>query len=230
VSITVATTSAGQHDEAYRRKDRSYFSGACLDFVSCLPADPQASILEIGCGTGATGAMALHSGRAGEYVGVELLPEAAAEANDVLSQVLVGDVEQMAFDWQPAKFDALILSEVLEHLREPDALLRKLHRYVRPGGLVLASSPNISHWRVIAKLLQGDFPQHDRGVFDRTHLRWFTPASFVGLFEDAGYQVVWAGPVTPFSQRTQWVSRLMGGRYNHLCMTQICVQARRSAS
>ena len=43
---------------AYAAKDAAYFSGARADFVSRLPKAPDARILEIGCGTGATGALA----------------------------------------------------------------------------------------------------------------------------------------------------------------------------
>lgn len=227
MTTTLASTSHSPA-AAYATKDQSYFSGARVDFVSLLPSDPNAAVLEVGCGTGATGLLALKSGRAGRYVGVELVEDAAEQARTVLDDVIVGDVETMDLDFQPASFDVLILSEVLEHLREPKDVLRKLHRYVRPGGLVLASSPNISHWRVIAKLIGGHFPQADRGVFDRTHLRWFTPETFVNLFDEAGFPVVWAGPVTPFSSRTRLISRVTSGRFDHLFMTQICVAARRS--
>lgn len=212
---------------SYETKARSYFDRARVDFVHRLPLDPTATVLEIGCGTGATGALALKRGRAGRYVGVELFEGAAASARDVLSEVVVGDVEQLAFDWQPAQFDALILSEVLEHLREPWAVLQTLSRYVRPGGLVLASSPNVSHWRVIRELAQGRFPLADRGVFDRTHMRWFTPETFVAMFEDAGFSVDRVRPVTPFSPRTRMFSLLTGGRYDHLFMTQISIEAHR---
>ncbi|MEL7048377.1 MAG: class I SAM-dependent methyltransferase [Pseudomonadota bacterium] len=212
---------------AYAEKDTAYFSGARTDFVSCLPADGGSRVLEVGCGTGATGAYALAQGRASYYAGVELFPSAAVEAEAVLSDVIVGDVETLQFDWQPANFDALFLSEVMEHLREPAAVLEKLNRYLRPGALVLASSPNISHWRVIRELAKGRFPQEDRGVFDRTHLRWFTPESYCALFERAGFVVEWAGPVTPPSWRTRLISRLTGGALDHLFMTQVCLIARK---
>jgi ubiquinone/menaquinone biosynthesis C-methylase UbiE len=87
---------------SYEAKTRSYFDRARVDFVHRLPLDPTASVLEIGCGTGATGALALKRGRAGRYVGVELFEGAATSAREVLSEVVVGDVEQMEFDWQPA--------------------------------------------------------------------------------------------------------------------------------
>lgn len=224
----VTTTSADRADDLslfYSIKPASYFSNARADFVDRLPHDPTASILEIGCGTGATGAMALSEGRCGRYIGVELFEAAAAEARGVLSDVIVGNVETLSFDWQPATFDAVIFSEVLEHLVQPGDVLKNIARFVRPGGLLLASSPNISHWRVIRELIQGRFELADQGVFDRTHLRWFTPETFAVMIEDAGFVISEMGPVTPFSPKTEIISKLSGGRFDHLFMTQIAVIA-----
>ena len=213
--------------EAYRNKSPAYFSGARIDFVRRLPRDATASILEVGCGTGATGALALASGRAQRYTGIELLDIAANEARKVLTDVIVGDVERLELAFGPTTFDALILSEVLEHLIEPQRTLEKLLQSVRPGGLVLASSPNISHWRVIRELMQGRFNLAEQGVFDRTHMRWFTPSTFAQMFRDAGLRVESVGPVTPFAERTEMISRLTKGRYDHLFMTQIQIAARK---
>lgn len=218
---------AGTLSGFYAVKPATYFSGARADFVDRLPRDPTAQILEIGCGTGATGALALSEGCCARYVGVELFDSAAAEARDVLSEVIAGNVETLDFDWQPATFDAIILSEVLEHLVEPAAVLKRLSRFVRPGGMLLASSPNISHWRVIRELAMGRFQLAEQGVFDRTHLRWFTPDTFAELAENAGFEIEELGPVTPFSARTELLSNMTGGRFDHLFMTQIAMIARR---
>ncbi len=226
VEIATATPEDGPV-RFYRAKESRYFSGARADFVARLPEDKSARVLEIGCGTGATGALALCSGRAGHYTGVELFEGAAAEARQHLSDVIVGDVERLAFSWQPCTFDGMILSEVLEHLIEPWAVLRRLHPYLRPGALVLASSPNIAHWRVLRELWQGRFQLADQGVFDRTHMRWFTPESYATMFERAGYEVVRVYPVTPFAPRTALLSRWTQGRFDHLFMTQISLEARR---
>lgn len=217
------TGTAGDFSGFYAEKPDAYFSGARADFVRRLPRDPSAAILEIGCGTGATGALALKDGRCARYVGVELFEGAASEARKVLSEVITGNVETAAFDWQPASFDALILSEVLEHLVEPGRVLKELSRFIRPGGLVMASSPNVAHWRVIRELVAGRFNLAEKGVFDRTHMRWFTPDTFVDMFEQAGFDIEWVGPVTPFSERTRRFSRLTGGRFDHLFMVQIAV-------
>lgn len=222
---TRAVTHEGTLARAYDKKPESYFSKARADFVSRLPRDITASILEVGCGTGATGALALDRGCCGRYVGIELFESAAKEARDVLTDVLVGDVEKIDLPWRPASFDALILSEVLEHLVEPWRVLERLHTVLRPGALVLASSPNISHWRVIRELALGRFELADQGVFDRTHMRWFTPDTFAAMFERAGFRVQHVGPVTPFSERTRMISHWTNGRYDHLFMTQISIEA-----
>jgi ubiquinone/menaquinone biosynthesis C-methylase UbiE len=218
---------AGNFSGFYAVKPASYFSNARADFVDRLPHDPSARILEIGCGTGATGALALSEVRCGTYIGVELFEAAAIEAREVLSDVITGNVETLEFDWQPASFDAVIFSEVLEHLVEPGAALKKVARFVRPGGLLLASSPNISHWRVVRELIMGRFDLADQGVFDRTHLRWFTPHSFADMAEKAGFDILELGPVTAFSPRTELISRLTSGRFDHLFMTQIAMIAKK---
>jgi 2-polyprenyl-3-methyl-5-hydroxy-6-metoxy-1,4-benzoquinol methylase len=210
---------------AYQHKPDSYFAGARLDFVRLLPRDPTASILEVGCGSGATGALALAGGRAGRYVGIELFEKAATEARAVLTEVITGDVEKIALPFGPTEFDALIMSEVLEHLVEPQATLEKLAACMRPGAMVLASSPNISHWRVVRELLMGRFNLADQGVFDRTHLRWFTPDTFAAMFTRAGFAVQVVAPVTPFAARTRMISRLTSGRYDHLFFEQIALVA-----
>lgn len=226
--MSIATAPAGPLGAAaYADKPVSYFDGARADLVARLPESTFAAILEIGCGTGATGALALRERRCGRYCGVELFEGAAAEARRVLSEVVTGDVERLELPWQPGAFDALILSEVLEHLIEPGRLLRRLRPLLRQGGTVLASSPNISHWRVIAELMRGRFDLADRGVFDRTHMRWFTPRTFAAMFEEAGFVVSSVGPVTPFAPRTKLLSRLSGGGLDHLFMVQICLEARR---
>ena len=73
--------------------------------------------------------------------------------------------------------------DVLEHLIHPEEMLRNLLPTLKPEGLFLACIPNVQHWSVIANLIAGKWPQEDQGIFDRTHLRWFTRESIVQLTE-----------------------------------------------
>lgn len=211
----------------YDGKTDRYFAGARQDFVSMLPAGGDARVLEIGCGSGDTGALALAQGRAGHYTGVDISAKAAQKAAGILTEVLIGDVERMPLPWRPGSFDALILSEVLEHLVDPWAALARLSPLVKSGGVALASSPNVSHYSIVANLARGRFDLTDFGAMDRTHMRWFTPATYRGMFEGAGFTVEEVEPVTAFAARTRLLSRLTAGRLDHLFMRQIRLKARK---
>jgi 2-polyprenyl-3-methyl-5-hydroxy-6-metoxy-1,4-benzoquinol methylase len=214
----------------YADKPPSYFANARHDIVARLESGPEASVLELGCGSGGTARAVMAAHKAGRYVGIELSPSAAAAAADALDEVLVGDVETMDLSALSGRFDILIISEVLEHLTDPWTTLSRLATCLKPGGRVYSSSPNIAHWGVIRSLLGGRFDYAEKGVMDRTHLRWFTPRTYAELFRSAGFEVESVGPVTPLRPMPQLVDSLTGGRLRYLFYTQIMVVGRRPAS
>jgi uncharacterized protein (TIGR03382 family) len=181
--------------DAYDAKRAGYFANARRDWVDPLPHDPELRVLELGCGSGATGALALAAVKAGVWVGIERQGAAAEAARAVLSDVIVGDVDALDIRHPEASFDLLVMGEVLEHLPDPEATLARLVRFLKPGGRALASTPNIAHWRIVARLVAGRFDYEAEGVMDRTHLKWFTPASLKRAFEAAGLAEVTVGPL-----------------------------------
>lgn len=219
----------GMVEESYEAKPREYFAGVRRDMVKRLPDNPAARILEIGCGHGGTGELALREGKCCEYVGVEISEAAAQVARQKLSAIVVGNVETIDLPWPDEYFDAVVISEVLEHLIDPWRVMRRLRPKLRMGGQVMASSPNIAQYRVIRSLLRGDWVLADRGVFDRTHLRWFTPKAYCNMFSDAGYAVDEIGPVVSFSWRARLFSLMTRRRFDHILMRQIMVVAHRNA-
>ena len=88
-----------------------------------------------------------------------------------------------------AALDALVCGDVLEHLRDPWRTLRALAALVRPGGRAAISVPNIAHWTARRALLRGRFDYAAHGLFDRTHLRFFTRATARDLATGAGLRV-----------------------------------------
>lgn len=215
-------------ERSYRGKPASYFSGARSDFVNVLPNNPTARILEIGCGDGAMGRRLLAEGKCGAYYGVELVTEAADTARRHFHEVIQGDVERIDLPWQPAYFDALIMSEVLEHLVDPTAVLGKVRGLLKPGGVVLAGSPNVAHYGIILMLLRGEWQLTDCGVMDRTHLRWFTPRSFRRLFEEAGFTVDAVNEIGNGGVKARVASALLCGQCSWLFARQISITARRA--
>ena len=128
--------------------------------------------------------------RAGRHVdGVEIDPEAARLAEKVCDRVIVGDLEGLDLDELRPTYDVLLFGDTLEHLRDPGALLRRLHPRLRPDGRLVVSIPNVANWSMRLALAFGRWEYKDRGLLDRTHVRFFTKRTAVRLLEDAGYRV-----------------------------------------
>jgi methionine biosynthesis protein MetW len=154
--------------------------------LDAVPAG--ARVLDVGCATGYLAAEL--TGRGCRVVGVEADPDAAEQARAHCERVVVGDVEDAATRNELAAlapFDAILCGDVLEHLREPGSALRELAAL---GGGVVLSVPNVAHWTGRRAVLRGRFPYAEHGLFDRTHLRFFTRASARALAEGAGLRVV----------------------------------------
>ncbi len=144
-------------------------------------------VLDIGCGTGVLGARFKQRNPAAQVIGIETDAGAAARAKTRLDQVFVGDIEALSFpDALKGTFDCLIYGDVLEHLRDPWALLRRHAALLAPQGVLLACVPNVEHWSFVARLLQGRWAYEETGLFDRTHLRWFSAETLRRALTEAG--------------------------------------------
>jgi methionine biosynthesis protein MetW len=164
--------------------------------VQALVPSTATRILDLGCSSGALGA-ALRERQGASVVGIELDPSYAADAAERLDRVIVADVEQAAL--APAalgRFDCLIAADVLEHLRDPWSTLTALATLLDPGGTAVISLPNVRYWETLFQLgVRGTWPLRDEGIFDRSHLRWFTRSDAVALMEQARLAVTTIAPV-----------------------------------
>lgn len=147
-------------------------------------------ILDIGCGAGAFAAGLIESGRQLEIWGVEMCPEAATLASEVMDEVLVGDLFSVLPDLPRGRFDCIVLNDVLEHVMHPDEVLRRVKPLLAPGGRVVASIPNVRHFfNVLDLVVHGRWDYADEGILDRTHLRFFTRSSIRRMFVESGYEI-----------------------------------------
>jgi 2-polyprenyl-3-methyl-5-hydroxy-6-metoxy-1,4-benzoquinol methylase len=140
-------------------------------------------VLDLGCASGATGA-ALKARQPAEVVGIEIEPEYAREAAGVLDQVIVADAQTPPDGL--GTFDTLIAADILEHLVDPWTALRGYAQLLEPGGTAVVSLPNVAHWSTYAALARGTWPRKAEGIFDASHLRWFTLRDARDLLTQAG--------------------------------------------
>jgi O-antigen biosynthesis protein len=156
--------------------------------VSLVP--PATRVLEFGCATGYMSEV-LKNRLGCTVVGIEIDRDAAALAEQHAERVIVGDAEKIDYAAELAgeEFDAVLFADVLEHLKEPADVLRRVRPFIAENGVVVASIPNIAHASVRLALLGGEFRYREWGLLDDTHLRFFTRASIQDLFEETGYVV-----------------------------------------
>ncbi|MEW6125711.1 MAG: bifunctional glycosyltransferase/class I SAM-dependent methyltransferase [Acidobacteriota bacterium] len=152
-----------------------------------------AEVLEIGTATGYLSAEMTKLGC--RVTGIEQDAQMAELAAEHCDNLLVGDVETMDFS-DLESYDAIIFGDVLEHLRDPRAVLEKLSGKLKPGGKILMSLPNIANIWVRLNLLFGHFNYRSVGILNESHLRFFTWKTAKQLVADSGLDIVTTS-VTP---------------------------------
>jgi SAM-dependent methyltransferase len=164
----------------------AYYEGVNARLLDAVPARAK-RILEVGCAQGGLGLKLKQQDPARYVAGVDLDANAAQVAKERLDEVFVLDVQTDAPPIDQGSLDCVLFGDVLEHLVDPEDVLRRYRELLAPDGLVLVSLPNVQHFSVVKNLLRGDFMYQPAGLLDATHLRFFTHMSFAKLMMDAGF-------------------------------------------
>jgi len=149
---------------------------------------PGARVLDVGCASGYLAER--YAARGCRVFGIESDAANAERARRFCESVIVGDIENADDRAQlPGPFDFVVFGDVLEHLRDPWAVLAATRALLADDARVIASIPNIAHWSARREIALGRFPYAESGLFDKTHLRFFTLASARALAQTAGYEI-----------------------------------------
>jgi 2-polyprenyl-3-methyl-5-hydroxy-6-metoxy-1,4-benzoquinol methylase len=179
----------------YRDFDIASLHENNIDRIQISMIERGARVLEIGCATGYMSRY-LKEARGCKVVGVERDPDLAAEAASKCESVILGAIDHIAVAAQidalteeKGKFDVVFMSQVIEHIAEPFAVLSACTRWIAKGGALVISTCNIAHWTARLRLLRGKWEYDSYGIFDAGHLRFFTPLSLRRLLAKAGFSV-----------------------------------------
>lgn len=184
----------------YDLKPSDYFEYARPEMLPFVPPECRRA-LDVGCGQGNFGEL-LKKNRPVEVWGIEPVAAAVAKAAPKLDHVIEGIFAPEA-DLPRESFDAVIFNDVLEHLMDPAAALRLAAELLKPGGVVIASIPNIRQFLVLYDLVvRKEWRYCERGILDRTHLRFFTKQSMLALFADGEFKVERIEGIHPYMSRT----------------------------
>jgi SAM-dependent methyltransferase len=171
-------------------REAGYYGYSRPDVLALIPPGCR-RVLDLGCGRGELGR--LLRAREGELsvTGIEWEPAAARTAAEHYEQVLVGalEIELPRLAAAGARFDLIVMADILEHTAAPAAILAQAASLLLPGGQVVVSLPNVSHYSVVLALLGDRWDYAERGILDRGHLRFFTRRSFRRLAAAAGFRI-----------------------------------------
>jgi methionine biosynthesis protein MetW len=167
------------------------YIGERKDILELIPGNVK-KVLDLGCSIGTLGEQIKNRSHA-EVVGLEIDHEMAMAARKKIDKVIVGNIEEIDLNnyLSNGYFDCIIMADILEHLINPWEVLKKLVEFMSDGGIIIASIPNIRHYSTIVSLVcKGYWPYEDRGIHDKTHLRFFTFKNIKEMFSISGLRVL----------------------------------------
>jgi 2-polyprenyl-3-methyl-5-hydroxy-6-metoxy-1,4-benzoquinol methylase len=156
--------------------------------AACMSRLPNNSkVLDVGTASG----MLVRSSenKSLRFFGIEAVTEWAEIARPFYEKLWVCTFED-APEEALRGYDAVVLGDVLEHMAAPEMALKKLTDAQNAGCTFVISVPNIANLWVRLNLLMGRFDYTDRGILDRTHLRFFTRKTIKALVQNAGLNVL----------------------------------------
>jgi 2-polyprenyl-3-methyl-5-hydroxy-6-metoxy-1,4-benzoquinol methylase len=152
-----------------------------------LPDGAGRTLLDVGAADGYLAEIL--SQRGFDVTCVDRDPGLAAAASGKCRRVVVADLERQ-LPLLDGPFNVIVCADILEHLSDPARVLSSLTDHLGGDGLVIVSAPNVAHLWVRLQLLLGRFEYAERGILDRTHLRFFTRKSFLRLLAECKLAVI----------------------------------------
>jgi len=169
----------------YRLKADPYSSHSVI--LRHLPAGAGKKALDVGAAEGYLAEIL--TARGFEVTCLERDPGLAAAAAGKCRRVVVADLER-ELPTLDGPFAVIVCGDILEHLSDPARVLASLTQHLGGDGLVIVSVPNVAHLWVRLQVLLGRFEYADRGILDRTHLRFFTRNSLLRLLAESKLEVI----------------------------------------
>jgi 2-polyprenyl-3-methyl-5-hydroxy-6-metoxy-1,4-benzoquinol methylase len=151
------------------------------------------TIMDVGCATGSNGKYLLENNIGKAVHGIEYDYNMATIARQSYTDVQIGDIEKMDLltIYKGIQFDYILIGDILEHLKNPWNILLLLKECLKSDGKIIFSVPNFQHIDVfIHVFIKGIYPYNERGIFDKTHLRFFTWKNIEELVERSFLEII----------------------------------------
>lgn len=167
------------------------YVGQRIDILSLLPFNIN-SVLDVGCSDGSLGKAIKSYNKKIIVHGIEINPEMADSAKERIDQVFIGDAAKEIDILMSLKhrYDCIIFADILEHLIDPWEVLKKSKQLLNDNGKIIISIPNINYYQTFINLfVKRYWPYEERGIHDRTHLRFFTKKNIIEMLDNSSLEI-----------------------------------------
>ncbi|MGL5694998.1 MAG: methyltransferase domain-containing protein [Peptostreptococcaceae bacterium] len=186
-----------------------------LDKLS-IDSSSTVNILEIGCACGSTLLKLKEIYKECNLYGFDINKESTDIAKHIdNANIQCADIENDDISLEENKFDLVILLDVLEHLKDPWELMKKVKKSLKKDGQIIISLPNIMHISIVNSLIQGNWDYQESGILDRTHLRFFTLKSIKEMFQSIDCNMIYYFSIySRISSEEENLINLLSTQYN----------------
>jgi SAM-dependent methyltransferase len=122
--------------------------------LACLERDPNALLIDLGCHTGVNTARLAGAVGPREVIGLECDATAIRQAAPRGIACVLANAEH-PLPFGDGSVDVVTAMDVFEHLSDPRALVREIHRVLRLGGYCVIATPNLASWHNVFALVLG---------------------------------------------------------------------------
>lgn len=206
-----------------------YYDHTRSEALDLLPGCPS-QVLDIGCGRGGVSRELKRRCPGLTSVGLDAFRDAGHDYGAIFDRFEQVDLERDTLPVDLATFDLVMLLDVMEHLRDPAALLDRVVPGTAPGCLFLVSLPNFHYYSNLLTIVRsGRFPYAESGILDRTHVRFFGMEDARELLSER-LEIERTLAFNPFENaKSRLIGRLLGDRYRAYQNIFLCRKPERAA-
>lgn len=176
------------------KPDRYSSHTKIINHIKSLKNKDKLKVLDVGCSKGFIARSLQNSNF--DFYGIEFNSKDAKEARKYYKEMKIVDLDNKKIFYKENFFDIILMADIIEHLKDSLGTVKYFTQFLKKNGLMILSTANVANIYVRLKLLFGNFDYEERGIMDKTHLRFFTLKTFRKLAKEANLKII-KGDFTP---------------------------------
>jgi 2-polyprenyl-3-methyl-5-hydroxy-6-metoxy-1,4-benzoquinol methylase len=170
------------------KQDRYSSHSKIISYIKALNNKNKLKILDVGCSRGFMGKSMQDKNY--EFYGIEYNKKDAKEAKKYCKEIKIMDLDWKKPEYPKNSFDIIIMADIIEHLKDSLGTVRYFSKFLKKDGIMILSTANVANIYIRLKLLFGNFDYENRGIMDKTHLRFFTLKTFRQLAKNTNLKII----------------------------------------